>query len=334
MAFSDNPGSPVAFGSGQSNPADDRSLFLKMFSGEVLTSFTAATLTKGKVREKNITSGKSYQFPRTGTSEAEYLQRGQEMLGNPFATGEVEVTIDGPLVAHHALWDFDVQMSQFDVRGPMTADMGQALARVYDGNNFRQIALAARDPGIGGEFPGGDVISDSGLAATNDVYDGQAYMDAIRKAKIAKQNKFLPKSAPWWMAVRPEIFDAIKYAKNSAGQFINLNTLVTLATAGVGATPTEAIRFEGVTIFESNLLPNADDTSNTKVFSKYRADFSRTQGIMWQPDAVAVLTLMGIATETTRDVRRQEDFIVSKQAVGHGTLRAECAVEFTVPASA
>lgn len=46
-----------------------------------ITAFTAATLTKGKTREKNITSGKSFQFPRTGTSTAEYLQRGQEMLG-------------------------------------------------------------------------------------------------------------------------------------------------------------------------------------------------------------------------------------------------------------
>lgn len=333
MSFSTNPGNPVAFGTGQSNPADDRSLFLKMFSGEVLTAFTAATLTKGKTREKNITSGKSYQFPRTGTSQAQYLQRGQEMLGNPFATAEVEITIDGPLVAHHALWDFDVAMSQFDVRGPMTADMGQALARMYDQNNFRQIALAARTAAVG-EFPGGDVISDSSLAAdANGVYTGTAWMDAIRQAKIKKAHKFLPAGAPWYMGVSAELFDAIKYAKNAAGQFINLNSMVQLATAGVGAVPTDAIRFEGVTIFASELLPNKDDSSNANVFSKYRADFSKTKAIMWQPDAVAVLTLMGIATETFRDVRRQEDFLVSKQAVGHGTLRAECAVEFTVPAA-
>ncbi|MDR5879023.1 hypothetical protein [Caballeronia sp. LZ032] len=329
MTFSANPGNPVAFGNGQSNPADDRSLFLKMFSGEVLTSFTAATLTKGKIREKNITSGKSYQFPRTGTSTAEYLARGQEMLGNPFATGEVEVTIDAPMVAHHALWDFDQAMSQFDVRGPMTADMGQALARMYDQNNFRQIALAARTAAVG-PFPGGDKIASAGLAAdgTTGLIDGLAWMDAIRKAKLLKKHKNLPASAPWYLVVSPETFDAIKYAKNSAGQFVNLNSLISLATAGVGAVPTEAIRFEGVTILDSNLLPNANDTANTGVFSKYRADFSKTLGLMWQPDAVAVLTLMGISTETFRDVRRQEDFIVSKQAVGHGTLRAECAVEF------
>jgi hypothetical protein len=328
MTFSANPGNPVAFGNGQSNPADDRSLFLKMFSGEVLTSFTAATLTKGKTREKNITSGKSYQFPRTGTSKAEYLQRGKEMLGNEFATGEVEVTIDGPLVAHHALWDFDVAMSQFDVRGPMTADMGQALARMYDQNNFRQIALAARTAAVG-PFPGGDRVVDSALAPdTNGLVDGLAWMDAIRAAKLKKKHKNLPASAPWYLVVTPETFDAIKYAKNSAGQFVNLNSLISLATAGVGAVPTEAIRFEGVTILDSNLLPQANDSANADVFSKYRADFTKTVGLMWQPDAVAVLTLMGISTETFRDVRRQEDFIVSKQAVGHGTLRAECAVEF------
>lgn len=332
MTFSSNPGNPVAFGAGQSNPADDRSLFLKMFSGEVLTAFTAATLTKGKTREKNITSGKSFQFPRTGTSQAQYLQRGQEMLGNPFATGEVEVTIDGPLVAHHALWDFDVAMSQFDVRGPMTADMGQALARMYDQNNFRQIALSARTAAVG-EFPGGDTIRDASLVSTGTSIDGSAWMDAIRQAKIAKQKKDIPASMPWYMVSTPEVFDAIKYAKNSAGQYINLNSLIQLATAGVGSVPTEAIRFEGVTLFSSNLLPQSNDSANADVFSKYRADFSKTSALMWQPDAVAVLTLMGIATETTRDVRRQEDFIVSKQAVGHGTLRAECAVEFALPAA-
>lgn len=332
MTFSTNPGNPVAFGTGQSNPADDRSLFLKMFSGEVLTSFTAATLTKGKVREKNITSGKSYQFPRTGTSQAEYLQRGQEMLGNPFATGEVEVTIDAPMVAHHALWDFDQAMSQFDVRGPMTADMGQALARMYDQNNFRQIALAARTAAVG-PFPGGDRIVDAALLSSGTAIDGLAWMDAIRKAKLAKAAKNIPASSPWYMTVTHATFDAIKYAKNSAGQFVNLNSMISLATAGTGAVPTEAIRFEGVTIFPSNLIPQTNDTANKDVFSKYRADFSKLSALMWQPEAVAVLTLMGISTETARDVRRQEDFIVSKQAVGHGTLRAECAVEFALPAA-
>ncbi|MDR5812011.1 phage capsid protein [Caballeronia sp. LZ033] len=326
MAFSGDNGNPVAFGTGQSG-SDDRSLFLKMFSGEVLTSFTAATVTKGKVREKNITSGKSYQFPKTGTSTAEYLARGQEMLGNPFATGEVEVTVDAPMVAHHALWDFDVAMSQFDVRGPMTADMGQALARVYDQNNFRQIALSARTAAVG-PFPGGQKIVNAGLLGSGAI-DGTVWLNQIRQAKLGLQAKNIPQGIPLYMAVSPAVFDAIKYARDAtSGQYLNLQSQIQLATAGVGSAVTEGIRFEGVSIFPSNLLPNANDTANTAVYSKYRADFSKTTGLMWATDAVAVLTLMGISTETFRDVRRQEDFIVSKQAVGHGTLRPELAVEF------
>jgi hypothetical protein len=326
MTFSANAGSPVAFGTGQSG-TDDRSLFLKMFSGEVLTAFTAATVTKGKVREKNITSGKSYQFPKTGTSMAEYLQRGQEMMGNPFATGEVEVTIDAPMVAHHALWDFDQAMSQFDVRGPMTADMGQALARMYDQNNFRQIALAARTAAVG-PFPGGNRIVNAGLLATGAI-DGTVWLAQIRQAKLALKAKNVPDGVTLYAAVPYAVFDAIKYARDAtSGQFLNLQAQIQMASAGSGMAVTESIRFEGVTVIPSNLIPNVNSTADTAVFSKYRADFSKTTGLMWAADAVAVLTLMGISTETFRDVRRQEDFIVSKQAVGHGTLRPELAVEF------
>lgn len=38
---------------------DTRALFLKVFSGEVLTTFNAQTIMKDKVRVRNITSGKS-----------------------------------------------------------------------------------------------------------------------------------------------------------------------------------------------------------------------------------------------------------------------------------
>jgi hypothetical protein len=37
---------------------------------------------------------------------------------------------------------------------------------------------------------------------------------------------------------------------------------------------------------------------------------------------------MDISLETERDVRRLEDFLVSKLFVGHGVLRPEMAVEF------
>ncbi|SPA50603.1 hypothetical protein [Cupriavidus taiwanensis] len=332
MAFSSNAGSPVAFGTGQSSPADDRSLFLKKFTGEVLTAFTLATVTKGKFNERNIQGGKSAQFIRTGDSMAEYLTRGQEMMGNPYATGEVEITLDGLLVAHHALFDLDTLMSQFDIRGPMTTSMGQALAEVYDRNNYRAAILAARQAAVG-PFPGGSRIVAADLL-TSGVIDGMAWMARIREAKAALYAKKVPLTSTIYMAVPYAVFDALKYARDSvSGHFVNLTTTIQLAAAGEGANVTEAIRLEGVNIYPTQLVPNTNESAATSVYPKYRADYSKTSAVMWTPDAVGVLTLRGMSTEVERSARRQEDFIVTSQASGHGTLRAECAVEFALPAA-
>ncbi|MDR6455502.1 hypothetical protein [Variovorax paradoxus] len=329
MAFSANDGTPVAFGKGST--ADDRSLFLKQFGGEVLTAFMAQTLTAGKTREKTIGAGKSWQFPRTGASQAGYITRGKELMGNNFATDEVTVTVDAPLVAVHELWDLDVLMTHFDVRGPMTQEMGAALARTYDQNVFRSVAIAARTAPLSGiPNSGGSVVSNAGLLASGAI-DGIKWMEAIREAKRDKlAAKNVPQGTTLYMVVNHAVFDAIKYAQ-IGGVFVNLNSMISLATAGVGAAVTEAIRFEGVTIFPSNLLPNADETANVDVYAKYRANYSKTTGLLWAPDAVASLSLLGVTVEQGRDFRRQEDVLIAKRVNGHGTLRSELAVEFALP---
>lgn len=329
MAFGDS-GNPVAFGTGASG-SDDRALFLKQFGGEVLTSFTAQTLTLGKTREKTIGAGKSWQFPRTGTSIAEYVTRGQELMGNNFATDEVTVTVDAPLTASHSIWDLDHLMSHFDIQGPMTAEMGAVLGRTYDQNVFRSIALAARQA-ASTVIPNtqGHRILDAGLTNVAGT-DGIVWMNKIREAKLVLQAKHIPAGTAIYMVVNPTVFDAIKYAQVN-GTYVNLHSMVQLATAGDGANVTDAIRFEGVLILSSNLLPTANESAAPGVYPKYRADFSKTTGLMWSPDAVASLSLKGITVEQTRDVRRQENFIVASRVNGHGSLRSELAIEFALPA--
>jgi len=328
MNFGPNDGTPVAFGSGQTG--DDRNLFLKQFGGEVLTAYMAATLTAGKTREKTIGAGKSWQFPRTGASQAGYITRGKELLGNNFATDEVTVTVDAPLVAVHELWDLDVLMTHFDVRGPMTQEMGAALARTYDQNVFRSIALAARSAAVAAiPNSGGSSVSDAGLI-TSGAIDGIVWMNKIREAKLKLRAKNVPEGVTLYMVVKPAVFDAIKYATVN-GVYVNLNSMVSLASAGVGSAVTDAIRFEGVTIFSSNLLPDTNESAAVDVYAKYRADFSKTTGLLWAPDAVASLSLLGVTVEQGRDFRRQEDVLIAKRVNGHGTLRSELAVEFKLP---
>ena len=320
--------SPVRFGKGQSSPTDNRSLYLDLFGGEIITAFDNATVTLDKHTIKSLSGGaKSYRFPKTWKAEAEYHTPGTELLGNDFTTGELTINVDDILVSHYAIADLDRILSHFDMRSIISKEMGTALAKVFDQNVFRQLILAARDAGSS-PFPGGESIVDASLAATGGVYDGIDWIDAIRDANIRLFNKDVPEDMPRYLAVTTEVFDAIKYAKDANGQYLVLNRDFQADTAGGISSRAETIKIDGVTIVKSRNIPATDESAATGVYSKYRADFSNTVGVMWCPQAVATVKLMDISMETERDVRRLEDFMVAKMFVGHGTMRPEMAIEF------
>lgn len=321
--------SPVRFGAGQSSPTNNRALFLDVFGGEVLTAFDNATVTLDKHMVKSLNGGaKSYRFPKTWKASAEYHTPGTELLGNDFTTGETTINVDDILVSHYAIADLDRILSHFDMRSVISAEMGRALAKVFDKNVFRQIILAARTAGSS-PFPGGEKITDASLAATGGKYNGADWIDAIRDANIRLFNKDVPEDMPRYLAVKAEVFDAIKFAKDSDGNYIVLDRAYQSSDIAGGLNSrAESIKIDGVTVVKSRNIPGTDESADTGVYSKYRGDFSHTEGVMWCPQAVATVKLLDISMETERDVRRLEDFMVSKMFVGHGTMRPEMAVEF------
>lgn len=328
MAVSGVASNPTRFGAGQT--ADERSLFLEVFGGEVLTAFDLATIFGDKVTTKTVGKGqKAWRFPKTWKTTAEYHTAGQELMGNDFDTGEVVVTIDDILVAHKGIYDLDEMLSHFDVRQPIATAMGQALAKFYDKNIARSIAQAARTAGTG-PFPGGTRSVDSGLAAdgVTGKYDGIAWIDAIRDANLKLHDLDVPEEVTRNMAVNARVFDAIKFAKDSSGNYMILDRDFRHNGAGGIDQRAETIVVDGVTIYKTRNMPTADETAATDVYAKYRADYSGLEGLLWIPDAVATVKMSDIGFENTRDTRRLEDFMVAKMLCGHGTLRPEGAVEF------
>ena len=70
--------SPSALG--QINGAGDRdALFLKVFSGEILTTFEEMNVMKDLHMVRTIQSGKSAQFPVTGIATAKYHTAGENI---------------------------------------------------------------------------------------------------------------------------------------------------------------------------------------------------------------------------------------------------------------
>jgi hypothetical protein len=318
---------PTRSGSGQSSPVDNRSLWMDVFGGEVLTAFDNATVTLDKHTVKSLNGGaKSYRFPKTWKASAEYHTPGAELLGNDFQTGEISINVDDILVSHYGIADLDRILSHFDMRSIISKEMGGALAKVFDKNVFRQLVLAARDTGSA-PFPGGESIVNA-LCKNSGTISGIAWLDAIRDANMRLFNKDVPEDMPRYLAVNAETFDAIKYAKDSNGQYLILNRDFQADNAGGIQKRSETITVDGVTIVKSRNIPSTNETTATTVYSKYRANYSTTTGVMWCPQAVATVKLMDISMETERDVRRLEDFMVSKMFVGHGTMRPEMAIEF------
>jgi len=75
-------------------------LFLKVFSGEVLASFGRENKMLGMTTVRTISSGKSAQFPVTGTIASSYHTVGAEILGTAVLHNEKVINIDDMLLSH------------------------------------------------------------------------------------------------------------------------------------------------------------------------------------------------------------------------------------------
>lgn len=322
MALGD-ASSPSRFLQGQ-DVSDTRFLSLKVFGGEVLAAYDLNVLTLDKHEVKTLRGAKSAQFPKTWKATSEYHTPGVELLGTEIETTEVVVTVDDILVSHFNVADLDEMLSQFETRSKFAEAAGYELSKVFDKNVFRQIILSARAT-ADGPFPAGNVITDASLVNTGTI-DGKVWIDAIVQASQNLFDKDVPGSQRRYMAVNKRVFDAIKYAKDANGQYLIINRDFGGQATIAGAN--QSLMVEDVTVYPSRNLPTTNETSDTTVYTKYRANYSTTTGVIWTPMAVCTAKVMDIGFETTRDTRRLEDFVVAKMLVGHGKLRPECAVEF------
>lgn len=247
-------------------------------------------------------------------------------------TDETErlISIDGLLVSHIGIYDLDEAMSHFEVRAEYTRELGAAIARVFDQNVFRTVIKTARDDAsLGGgsqttsPFPAGQVISPDDIdSASISSTTGQAWYEVMRKISTQAGNNNIPKGDQIYLAVDEDTFDTMLFARagdSNSNEFLFQSRENTL-TQGTG---TESVRLRRVMAMPTNLLPDSDESSATEVKAKYRANYSNTLGAAWHRTGVGTTRLIGMGLESTRDTRRQEDFVVAKIAVGHGSVRNE-----------
>lgn len=298
---------------------DTDAIFLKVFSGEVLTAFENETVTAGHTFERAITSGKSAQFPVMGRGTAYYHTPGNEILGGTVKHNEKIIVIDDLLISPVFIAEIDEAKNHYDVRSHYSMETGRVLAETFDRHNLQVGVLAARTAvgNIPGETPGGTVITE---AVANDFNDPDKLAAAIYLGAQRLREKNVPLSdaavfLPWQQY----------YALVQSGKAINRDF------GGNGSYAEGAVwRVAGLPIIGTNQLPNTNVTTGTVAAGtgdRYLGDFTKVRGLIMHKSAVGVLKLMNLSTRMDYDPRRLGHQIVSKMAVGHGVLRPEAAIE-------
>lgn len=318
---------------GQDNSAgDDRALFYKLFTGEVLTAYDESNIMEARHRVRNIDSGKSASFGNTGKAAGEYHTPGEEILGDEIPHSETVIPVDDLLISHVFISNINEAMHHYEVRGEYSHQLGQALGRTFDKQAMRVACTAARASNKITGLPGGAqlVLSGGYAAAANDAKAAE-----MAEAFFAATQQFAEKDVDpsgLFAVVKP--VDYYRLVQNK--------DLLNRDWGGAGSFSQATLpMIAGIPLVMSNHVPSQDDAVNTTggkttdgvdvIHGNHTGDFSKTQCFIMKADAMGTVKLMDLAIESQYDVRRQGTLIVAKMAVGHGVLRPESALEIVIP---
>jgi hypothetical protein len=294
-------------------------IFLKVFAGEVLFSYQNATVFEPLHRIRTITAGKSAAFPKHGKTSAGYHTPGAEITGDNISAAEVVVLIDGLLLASASIANIDEAMAHFDVRGPYSRRIGEALAQKRDQRIAQAILQAARTstPTITGD-PAGTKVSTANMGT-----DATVLETAISQAAQTLDEKNVA-SDQRYLALRPAQYHLLLRSLT--------RPLQTFYNGGGSITTDPRLPdLYGFNVVKSNNIPSTNLSAGSLDKNTYAGDYTKTVAMAWHPDAVGTVRLLGLATEATYLVQNQATLLVAKFAEGTAPVTPECAIELAIP---
>jgi hypothetical protein len=199
--------SSLSLGGQQSGANNERALFLKVFSGEVLAAYERSIKISPMLTTRTITSGKSAQFPTTGVAAARYFTPGADLLEDSSADSnaylsnikqsERVIYIDDLLTASCFIDQLDEAMSHYDYRSAFASELGSALARHQDNLALHTLAASAYNVNnqAGEQTPGAShtpvtasAFYSTPATAMDAIYDSARKLD---EADIPRDGRFV-----------------------------------------------------------------------------------------------------------------------------------------------
>ncbi len=332
-------------------------LFLKVFSGEVLTTFEANNTMLPLTRVRSISSGKSAQFPVTGVAAARYHTPGESIYTDQDTPGsgsardylssvnhaERVIYIDDLLISGAFIASLDEAKNHYDVRSIYSTEIGRQLAYTADKNLIRTVIAGARAStdrfgGSDAQYLGDQIDLSADATLTGDEIVAGLFTAAQKmdEANVPSTDRFCLISPENYYKLIDENKDAINRDYGNEGN-------------GSVANPGEMISVAGIRVMKTNHLPSADETTATGTHDPLAGapgvlndvngtasdgysglNYTTTRGIVFQSEGVGTVKLLDLAMESEYSVERQGHLLLAKYAMGHGVLREECCFEFVI----
>ena len=290
-------------------------LFLKVFSGEVLASFGRENLMLNMTTTRTISSGKSAQFPVTGTIASGYHTVGNEIVGTQVKHNEKIINIDDMLLAHAFLAEIDELKNHYDVRSQYSTEMGQSLAKKVDQHLLQLVVLASAGSATITGGNGGSNIVDADCKT-----NGTSMVASIFEAVQALDEKDVPTSDRYCV-VTPDIYY----------QLSNIDKLVSrdFSSNNGDFSKGQVLMVGGVRIVKSNTAVTAFTDQSSAISgtnNTYNVDAQHVGAVVFHKSAVGSVKLKDLVLENTYDPRRLGNLMTARLAMGSGILRPESAV--------
>ena len=317
--------SPVKFGNANSGSTRDDALFLKVFAGEVITSFDRASKTQGADMVRSISNGKSASFPVMGRIGAEYHAVGAEILGSAVNSAEKVITINDLLISSVFVSNIEEAKNHWDVRSAYSTEMGRALSFQKDKHILQTIGQATL---ASANVTGGDAttnVVNTGIASSTDATAANAMIDAIFAAAKELDANYVPSEGRKCF-MRLEEYYKLANATNAVN--VDFSGGANGGVASGKVAKIAGIELVPVPHFVSgNVTATTEKGSATNGGSFPQAvNLTNFVALVSHPSAVGTVKLMDLAVEKEYDIRRQGTLMVAKYSMGHGVLRPEAAV--------
>lgn len=303
------------------NYDEANALFMKQFTGEVITAFNEQNIFMPLHMVRTISQGKSASFAHMGKASARYHTPGVPVLGsNQFKHNETVINIDDKLIADVFIDELEELKNHYDVRSEYSKQLGAALAREFDTKIARLVALAARASNKIDDLPGGSRLTNASAKT-----DGAVLSQLLFSAAQTFDEKDV------WEGERVGVFKPAQFYLLVQNKD-NLNRdWDGRGSWAEGKLPEVA----GITLHKSNNVPTANVAAVTGENNNYAGNFTTTAGLVFQKGAVGTVKLMDLAVQKTGadfNAMYQGDMMLAKYAMGSGIIDPASAIELATGA--